>query len=247
MADGMKIFPVLDILDGQVVRGIGGFRDQYCPIVTPLAATSDPLHIAEAIREQYGLAEFYLADLDGIRGGSPNDALMSNLAQPGFSWLVDRGVRSREELARVLAYPSTRAILALETLTTPDIVRQAVEQHGPSRLIFSLDLIQGSPVSPFAAWSAATPVSIAKDVIAYGVTSLIVLELRSVGSESGPSTSALCRSLREIFPEIEIITGGGVRDLADLQQLESVGVDAVLIASALHKGTLSPNQVRSFG
>jgi uncharacterized protein related to proFAR isomerase len=37
---------------------------------------------------------------------------------------------------------------------------------------------------------------------------------------------------------MELIAGGGIRDLADVRTLGSAGCDAVLVASALHRGAL---------
>jgi phosphoribosylformimino-5-aminoimidazole carboxamide ribotide isomerase len=40
-------------------------------------------------------------------------------------------------------------------------------------------------------------------------------------------------------PEVELITGGGVRDADDLAALRQSGVAGVLVASALHDGRLT--------
>jgi phosphoribosylformimino-5-aminoimidazole carboxamide ribotide isomerase len=49
----------------------------------------------------------------------------------------------------------------------------------------------------------------------------------------------LCRELRGVYPQLELLTGGGVRNVGDLRQLVASGCDAVLVASALHDGRLS--------
>ena len=65
---------------------------------------------------------------------------------------------------------------------------------------------------------------------------MIVLDLAGVGAEAGVPTIPLCQRLRAVHgPEIEIITGGGVRNADDLRALEAAGVDGVLVASALHR------------
>jgi hypothetical protein len=86
----------------------------------------------------------------------------------------------------------------------------------------------------------ATPLHVAAQAIACGVNSLILLDLAGVGEGRGVPTLDLCRAVRSIAPHIELITGGGVRHVADLAALESAGVNGVLIASALHDGSLTP-------
>ena len=51
--------------------------------------------------------------------------------------------------------------------------------------------------------------------------------------------------IRAAFPRTTMITGGGVRDLDDLRRLAESGIDGVLIASALHDGSLTPQQLQT--
>ena len=68
----MRVLPVLDVLKGHVVRGVAGRRQEYRPIQSRLASSSQPLAIAGGFRRHFGLTEFYLADLDAILGGPPS-------------------------------------------------------------------------------------------------------------------------------------------------------------------------------
>jgi phosphoribosylformimino-5-aminoimidazole carboxamide ribotide isomerase len=72
---------------------------------------------------------------------------------------------------------------------------------------------------------------------------MIVLELTSVGSAEGPAQQALLAALRGRLPDVELITGGGVRSAADLEILRTLGMDGVLVATALHHGGLDPKAV----
>jgi phosphoribosylformimino-5-aminoimidazole carboxamide ribotide isomerase len=60
-----------------------------------------------------------------------------------------------------------------------------------------------------------------------------------VGVARGPGPAGICETVRNAFPDLELLTGGGVRDWDDVKRLEDAGVDGVLVASALHDGTLS--------
>jgi phosphoribosylformimino-5-aminoimidazole carboxamide ribotide isomerase len=67
---------------------------------------------------------------------------------------------------------------------------------------------------------------------------MIVLDLAQVGMDAGVGTLPLCRKLRCLDSQLEIVAGGGVRSMRDLDALERAGCDAVLVASALHDGRL---------
>jgi phosphoribosylformimino-5-aminoimidazole carboxamide ribotide isomerase len=81
---------------------------------------------------------------------------------------------------------------------------------------------------------------LATDVYRFGYRTMIVLDIGRVGSNEGPGTEVTCKLIRGALPDVELLTGGGVRGWDDVRQLEDAGADAVLVASALHDGILTP-------
>src|SRR5438270_9099039 len=67
----MRVIPVLDLKDGEVVRGIAGRRQEYRPIRSRLCDSSRPVDVAGAFRERLNLRDVYLADLNAIAGEPP--------------------------------------------------------------------------------------------------------------------------------------------------------------------------------
>src|SRR5438128_4087097 len=90
----MRVIPVLDLLGGQVVRGVAGRRHEYRPVVSRLTPSAQPLDVARAFRAAFGLTELYLADLDAIAGAAPALPTYVTLQSAGFRLLVDAGVRA---------------------------------------------------------------------------------------------------------------------------------------------------------
>ena len=79
-----------------------------------------------------------------------------------------------------------------------------------------------------------------EEVYQRGIRRLIVLDLAGVGVSAGVPTIDLCQEIKAAYPDLEIWTGGGVRSIADVQKLDAVGIDGVLVASALHDGKITP-------
>src|SRR5262249_11497167 len=100
----MEIIPVLDLKGGVVVRARMGERHLYAPIVTPLAATSDPLDVAHGLLAIHPFATLYVADLDAIEGRGHNAAALRRikLACPAVSLWVDNGIADAAAAARWL-------------------------------------------------------------------------------------------------------------------------------------------------
>jgi phosphoribosylformimino-5-aminoimidazole carboxamide ribotide isomerase len=234
----MRIIPVLDLLGGQVVRGVAGRRREYRPIVSCLTASARPLDVARAFRDHFGLHDLYLADLDAIAGEAPALDVYDRLRCKGFSLSVDAGIRQAADGPPLLAAGVEAVVAGLETLTGRAALADLCRSIEPGRVIFSLDMKAGRPLATSSAWKARDAAGIAGEAIASGVTRLLLLDLARVGTYTGAGTEDLCRTLAIEHPGVELLAGGGVRDGTDLLRLQQCGVAGVLVASALHDGVL---------
>jgi phosphoribosylformimino-5-aminoimidazole carboxamide ribotide isomerase len=241
----MRIIPVIDILNGQVVRGVAGRRSEYRPVESRLATATDPTSIAIAFREQFGLTTIYVADLDAIVHARPNWQVYQDLASQGFSLWVDAGLRNVDDAEAVLDCGVSGVVAGLETWPHAELLHQLVLTCGRDRVIFSLDLRDGTPLANPDGWASDDPFEIADAAICAGVSQLIVLDIAQVGIGQGVRTLDLCRRLTNQFPEVTVITGGGVRNVEDIRPLQAAGVSGVLVASALHNGGMDRRQIES--
>jgi phosphoribosylformimino-5-aminoimidazole carboxamide ribotide isomerase len=241
----MRILPVLDIRSGLVVRGIAGRRQEYAPIRSNLAPSSKISDVAMAFRTHLGLTELYMADLDAIDGRQPDLATFETLRTLGFRLWVDAGLHDVDIAADLVAAGVEKLVFGLETVRGPDALREGIERYGHC-VVFSLDLKVGEPLGNRAAWDDGDAWAIADQAVHIGVRQMIVLDLARVGVGSGTGTETLCGRIAGEYPEVEVIAGGGVRDVSDLRRLKELRVRGVLIASALHDGQLGRTDLAEF-
>jgi phosphoribosylformimino-5-aminoimidazole carboxamide ribotide isomerase len=240
----MRVVPVLDVMHGEVVRGAGGRRHEYRPIVSRLTPSSRPLDVANALASHFGCREYYVADLGAILGGEPAWPLYAALHEQGFRLWADAGIRRLERAGQLADAGIDRIVVGLETVAGPVELAKMTEAFG-KRIMFSLDLHQGEPLGNRDAWRAGrvnAPVdaaSLADQGVRLGVRHLLVLDLACVGCDSGTGTGDLCTYLCTKYPDVSISVGGGVRHRGDLEELRNCGVQAALVASALHDGRMT--------
>ncbi len=230
----MRLIPVLDVLNHVAVRGIGGRREEYRPLVTQLCAGSNPLDVAAAYRHRLNTARLYLADLDAIVHHRPNIDLYRTLLMQGTELWLDAGVRSPEDVESLEALEIPTIIIGLESWDTPASLRTVTATVAPERLLFSLDLRRGQPCGG-SHWPT-DPIQIVDVVLKCGLSRFLVLDLHDVGQHTGGSTVELCHAIRARAPHAEIITGGGIRNEDDVHRWEQQPIDGLLIASAIHDG-----------
>lgn len=241
----MKVLPVLDLLNGIVVRGVAGRRSEYRPLISEWVDSAKPLDVARSLRSAYGFRRFYLADLDAIISKRPNWSVYRELIDDGFEIIVDAGIDSTDHAASVWKC-GANIIVGLESCPSPQILSQIVSAS-PREPYFSLDLLGGRPLlsTSNSTWFD-DPCRIVDQLVACGIQKLIVLDLSDVGTSSGGRTDELCRWILQQFPGLELTCGGGVRGLSDLLKLRDLGIANVLVASALHDARLTPDSLAQF-
>lgn len=248
----MQILPVIDLLGGLVVRGVAGKRAEYRPIVSPLVRDAEPDTVARAFHTQFGFGECYVADLDAIAGKPGNRDAWHRIADAGLRLWLDAGVGTVAQAERVrIALDSSstppvehRLIIGLESLASLAELGELVRLLGNDQIVFSLDLQAGELLTSDPQLQQRAPRDLIAQVVDQGIRRLIVLDLADVGVGGGTRTLDLCHELHRLHPALELIAGGGVRHLQDLQGLASAGCSVALVASALHDGRLSVSDCR---
>ncbi len=246
----MQILPVIDLKGGLVVRGMAGDRVNYRPINSRLCDNAQGASVARGLIDAFGFRSAYVADLDAIEGAEPDWRAYESLLGCGLELWVDAGVGTQTRATTLAQFTAAerslaRIIVGLESLAEPRQLDELLEIMTPERLVFSLDLKQGRPLTSSALWPQ-DPHAIADFVAELGVTQLIVLDLAGVGVSAGVPTLDLCCALRRRYPLLQLTTGGGVRGRDDLDALAEEELDYVLIASALHNGVLGVDDIRPF-
>ena len=238
----VRVIGVIDLKGGKAVHARGGSRELYEPVLSALLSEherGDAAALARSYRDRLGLAEIYVADLDRIVCGGALSEALGAIVAVGLPLMVDAGITTVAAADLVLAAGASRIVVGLETLTSLEVLTDIVETVGASRIVFSLDLRNQRPVARASSGLGDLDASaVAEKVIGCGVASLILLDLARVGHSAGPDLPLIDR-VRRLFPAIELIAGGGVRDLHDIERLASAGCDGVLIGTALHRLTIS--------
>jgi phosphoribosylformimino-5-aminoimidazole carboxamide ribotide isomerase len=239
----MKVIPVIDVLNGVAVHGIRGERERYQPLKSTLCASADPLDFALTF-ESLGFTSLYLADLDAILGKSANFNVYSQImTETGLDLMVDAGIAEFARAEEVLATGVSKIVVGSETLESLDFLGQAVKAFGEDRVVVSIDLKEGKVLSASEAISSMDAVSFAQELKKLGVNQIILLDLARVGTEQGINWALLRNVLEKTG--VEVLVGGGIRSLQELEELRKLGVSGALVATILHNGKLKVDELES--
>ena len=238
----MRLIPVIDLLNNQAVHAVKVERKNYKPVVSVLCNSSDPLEIAVEFRDKLGLNEIYIADLDAIQNSdrTKHRNLIEHLSsREGFRILLDAGISDAGEARNLLDTGIYRVIIGAETLKSLDALDEIPSGLDPDRLIFSLDCRNGEILSKCSDLARLSPMRALERLYSSGWRKIILLDLARVGSGRGIDCSLIIEAQAR-FPKLTLLAGGGIAGPEELSRLQSLGVAGVLVATALHNGTIGP-------
>lgn len=228
----MQLIPVLDVMNGKVVRGKGGKRESYRPIETPLAESAEPVAVSRGLIGATGANVFYVADLDAIMGGEAQVGVLRALAAalPETRFWVDAGFRTTGESKALTAAVGADAgrivpVFGTETLNAAEALA------GMDATVLSLD---------FGAEGYRGAQALLDNAQCWP-SDVIVMSLAAVGGGSGPDFACLEEITRRAGGR-RVHAAGGVRGESDLDALKAMGVAGALVASAIHDGRIAPRR-----
>lgn len=230
----MELIPVIDLMGGAVVHARRGERHSYRPIVTPLCEGAQPMDVARALLELAPFGTLYIADLDAIAGKAGHDDVISRLKGrfPDLDIWVDAGEADDVALTRRRAAELARPVAGTETMKSFEMGQVAL---GSGPAVLSLD---------YGPEGARGPAEFHHQAELWP-EAVIVMTLLRVGAGDGPDYDRLSDILARAG-ERRVYAAGGVRNADDLQRLADLGVAGVLLASALHDGRLSREDLLRF-
>ncbi|AGK60748.1 hisA/hisF family protein [Archaeoglobus sulfaticallidus PM70-1] len=224
----MKLYFVMDIKNGIVVRGVKGDRESYKPVdlESLVVKSSIPVQVFDAVKPKH----LYIADLNRIMGMGDNLKIIEELGKKA-EIIADCGFKSPEEVHGAGFTP----VLGSETF---DLKR--LEEIKEREVVVSLDIMD-SFVDASGSFEEIDEA--VKFLNSFRLKGLIVLTIRRVGTSSSLDWDLIGKILG--ISDNPVFAGGGIRDLQDVMKAKDIGLDGVLVATAVHNGKIPLELIRN--
>ncbi|MHC5249560.1 1-(5-phosphoribosyl)-5-[(5-phosphoribosylamino)methylideneamino]imidazole-4-carboxamide isomerase [Enterococcus sp. LJL90] len=228
----MQVLPAIDIRDGQAVRLVQGDFEQKT-VVHP-----DPIAQAE-IFAKAGFQFIHVVDLDGaLAGRAVNADIIKGILNLGLQVEIGGGIRTLAQIEEYLALGVSRVIIGSAALSQPELVREAVELF-EEKIAVGIDAKNGKvAVSGWLKVSQTDYLTLAKEMAAMGVKTIIYTDISKDGTLAGP-TLADYQALQKALPAVKIIASGGVASQQDLFDLAQLHLAGAIVGKAYYSGKVS--------
>lgn len=226
----MIIFPAIDLRGGKVVRLHQGDYDQMT------VYSEDPLAVARTFKEA-GATHLHLVDLDGARGGNPeNFKVVERLIQSsGLEVQVGGGIRNRERIETYLNLGAKRVILGTAAVTDPTFLMEMVASFGEA-IAVGVDVKDGmAAINGWEKTTAINGVEFCKTLTEIGVKTVIYTDIAKDGGMQGTNLEVY-RELAQI-QGLNVIASGGISFEEEIVELKDLVYGAIL-GKALYGGIL---------
>ncbi len=235
----MRLYPAIDILDGNAVRLLKGDFDART------VYDSDPLDAARNWVGE-GAEWLHVVDLDGARAGAPVniEQLRRIAAESGVPVQYGGGLRSAEAVAEALAAGAARVVIGTAAFADPAMLDAALAQSDPEQIAVGVD-VRGGFVATHG-WLQTTELR-ARDAFAglheRGVRRFVLTNIDQDGTLAGANREEVAEVARDATADGGgLIFSGGISSLADLSGLVELredegldGLEGVVVGKALYE------------
>ena len=237
----LRVIPCLDVKDGRVVKGVN---------FVSLRDAGDPVEQA-AVYDAAGADELTFLDITASHENRDTilDVVSRTAARVFLPLTVGGGVRSTDDMRRLLLAGADKCSMNSAAIARPDLVREGAERFGSQCVVVAVDARAAGP-GKWDVWShggrtdtGLDAVQWCQQVAALGAGEILLTSMDRDGTGQGFDLDllrAVCGAVR-----LPVVASGGVGTLQHFVDGAAAGATGLLAASVFHFGTFTVAGVKA--
>jgi imidazole glycerol-phosphate synthase subunit HisF len=238
----VRVIPCLDVDAGRVVKGVN-FAD--------LRDAGDPVEMAQ-VYDAEGADELTFLDVSASAQGRETtyDVVRRTAEQVFIPLTVGGGVRTVEDVDRLLRCGADKVGINTGAIERPDVVTDIARRFGSQVLVLSVDARRAvDQPSGFEVTTHGGRRTAGLDAVAWavegarrGAGEILLNSMDADGTGAGFDLELLAAVRAAV--DVPIVASGGAGTVGDFAPAVAAGADAVLAASVFHFGRLRIGEVK---
>ncbi|WP_428376509.1 imidazole glycerol phosphate synthase subunit HisF [Lichenicoccus sp.] len=237
----LRVIPCLDVKDGRVVKGVN---------FVSLRDAGDPVEQA-ALYDAAGADELTFLDITASHEHRDTilDVVSRTAARIFLPFTVGGGVRSPEDMRRLLLAGADKCAMNSAAVARPALVAEAACKFGSQCVVVAID----ARADGHGGWEVYThggrtptgrdAINWCREVEASGAGEILLTSMDRDGTRSGFDLDllrAVCGAVR-----VPVVASGGVGELAHFAEGARAGASGLLAASVFHFGQFTVREVKA--
>lgn len=237
----MTIIPAIDIIEGKCVRLTEGDYSQK------KIYNEHPLEVAKQF-EDAGMKRLHLVDLDGAKAGKVQNWKVLETLAGKTNLTIDFGGGIKTEKDVRIVFDSGAALATVGSIAVKDEVLFCtwLESFGADKFLLGADVKEEKIA--VGGWLETTSIWIydfIEKYMAKGVQQLFCTDVSKDGRLEGPSID-LYKNIMTRFPSLHFIASGGVSNLNDLEELQTIGCSGAIVGKAIYENRITLDELKRF-
>jgi phosphoribosylformimino-5-aminoimidazole carboxamide ribotide isomerase len=232
----MLLIPAIDIKQGRCVRLYKGNYN------SETSYGDNPCNIAVEF-EKRGAKRLHIIDLDAaITEKSFNFPLVAEICKTVHIPIeFGGGVHTVKSAEKYLETGVSEVILGTIVVREPRIASEIIKICGNKYIQIGFDFLDKAIA--VKGWQELIPLNVSNEILKWkdvGVERFILTDISKDGTLQGQNISVFYSIARKT--QVKITVSGGIsnpKDIEKLIQLESLGVDRVIVGKAIYEGTVT--------
>ena len=229
----IELVPAIDIIDGKCVRLTKG---DYARQTT---YNDNPVEVARTF-ERMGFTRLHVVDLDGARSKHIVNVEALRAIAENTRLIIDFGEASRATTtSNRLLRPVPLVTVGSIAVSEPERFLSWLEHYGADKLILGADVRDGRiAVNGWKEDSREELIPFLHRYVERGVRNVLCTDISKDGMLQGPAIE-LYQEVMKAFPQLHLITSGGVSSNDDIARLQQAGIPSVVFGKAFYEGRLA--------
>jgi phosphoribosylformimino-5-aminoimidazole carboxamide ribotide isomerase len=234
----MTIIPAIDIINGKCVRLTKGDYAQQ------KIYNENPVEVAKQYADA-GLQRLHIVDLDGAKAGTIVNLKVLQTIATATNLVIDfgGGVKNIDDVNNVLNAGASMVTIGSLAVKNQLLLSQWLLQFGKDKFLIGADVLNKK--IKISGWLEDGGIDInefIEQMLAMGAINIFCTDIAKDGVMEGPSLQ-LYENIIEQHSAINLIASGGVSNIDDVKNLQSIGCKGAIIGKAIYEGLITLKQL----
>ena len=198
--------------------------------------------------EDIGIKEIYVVDLGSAKMYEKNNfnllEMMSQFSKIKINY--SGGMRNSEQVSNAFIHGANKVTLGSMPVYDKEIFLNCLTTWGYKKIVLAVDILKKSlRINGWKYQTKIDPIDHIKYFHNKGLKNIKVTDISKDGTMLGPPFSLYKKILKK-FPQINLTTGGGIRNFKDLEKLKDIGVHNAIFGRAFYEGYITLDSIKNF-
>ena len=214
------------------------------------AYDENPLDLSKRF-EDHGIEVIHLVDLDGAEKGSPKNFHVLEAIANHTDLKIDftGGISTDGDISSAYEFGADYITASSIAVTNPELFASWIVSYGREKITLSADVtdVQTKQVA-FRGWQKKSELQLIDHLRFFyerGLKYAKCTDISRDGALEGPDFN-FYQEIVSTFADLKVLASGGVRDAADIERLNDMGIFAVIFGKAYYEGKLDLKDLERF-